>query len=225
MKKVAFTESSDGGKYFLKKRYVEYLMHGAWIAGCELIPIILPPILNADAINSIVSEFDGFILTGGGDIDPRFYGEPMAKETTDIDMIRDNFEIELTKKLISADRPVLGVCRGIQVMAVACDGTLFQNMPYPAHAEEEAGEHPHHTVSFSGKLRDIAGCDEAIVNSFHHQSVKTAGKCEICAVSSDGSCEAVFMEKLKFFLGVQWHPEISPDDISSRIIKAFVSSL
>lgn len=225
MKKVAFTESSKGGKYFLKKRYVEYLMHGAWIAGCELIPIILPPILNADAINSIVSAFDGFILTGGGDINPRFYGEPMAKETTDIDMIRDNFEIELTKKLISANRPVLGICRGTQVMAVACGGTLFQDMPYPAHAEDAAGKHPHHAVSFSGRLREIAECGEAIVNSFHHQSVKTAGKCEIGAVSSDGICEAVFMEKLKFFLGVQWHPEISPDEVSSRIINAFVSSL
>ena len=174
------------------------------------------------------------MLTGGHDIDPALYHEDKSSKCGEINHIRDHMDLYLLKRAIELDKSVLGICRGVQLMNVYYGGTLYQDLPSEHKSNTEHHMHsPYdravHEVSISDKslLETILGKDKIQVNSYHHQAIKALGaELKIAAISEDNLIEAVFSDKHKFLLGVQWHPEFlyDVDENSKRIVKAFVQS-
>jgi putative glutamine amidotransferase len=173
---------------------------------------------------------DGLMLAGGADIDPGAYGAEAHAETNDTVPERDAFEIALARAAIAADLPVLGICRGMQLINVACGGTLLQHLP------ERFGHHEHRRVlgSFDGADHDVAlragslaaGAAGEVAHptkSHHHQGVDCLGAGLVVSGNSalDELPEAVELPGHRFVLGVQWHPEADPD---SNVIPAFVAA-
>jgi putative glutamine amidotransferase len=182
------------------------------------VPIILPffPELAANMLNMI----DGLILTGGADIDPARFGDTeVHPKTYDILPDRDEAEIRLAQGALDRDLPLLGICRGIQVLNVAMGGTLYQDVPDQFSADIQHRQHevdipadePAHIVTVaSGSLLERTYGDEPIpVNSFHHQAVKGVATGLVASgVAEDGLVEAIESTDYAFVLGVQWHPEL-----------------
>lgn len=165
----------------------------------------------------------GVLLSGGGDVLPSIYGEPPHPSFAAAEAGRDEYEIELVRLALEADLPVFAICRGIQVLNVACGGTLIQDIPSEVSGalEHRLPVPPHqpfalaHDVwiekdsllvrSMSERLGDADGCG---VNSRHHQAIKTLGAGLVAtATAPDGVIEAVEDPSRRFCLGVQWHPE------------------
>jgi putative glutamine amidotransferase len=181
-------------------------------------PIILP--FFGDLAANMLDLIDGLILTGGADIDPaRFGDDQLHPKTYDVLPDRDEAEIELTRGALSRDMPILGICRGIQVLNVAMGGTLYQDVPDQFSAEimhrqqEEsipANEAGHSVTVESGSLLErIYGEGSIAVNSFHHQAVREVAPGLVATgTSDDGLIEAVESPERAFVLGVQWHPEL-----------------
>jgi putative glutamine amidotransferase len=172
-----------------------------------------------DAIPGILAAVDGILLTGGGDVDPALYGEPVHPAFSAAEPGRDRFEIELAREALAADLPLFAICRGIQVLNVARGGTLVQDIPnqLPGSLQHKLAEPPssiaHDIAVTPGSLIDTV-LGEAVhggrcaVNSRHHQSIKAAGQgLIVTAVAPDGIIEAVEDPGHRFCLGVQWHPE------------------
>ena len=168
----------------------------------------------------LVSELDGLLLTGGGDIDPVLYGEERHPTVSDAEPGRDEFEIDLARRAAAADLPVLAICRGCQVLNVAAGGTLVQDIPsaidseLPHRLERPPDAVAHDvTVAPGSHLREALGAavSEAStvrVNSRHHQSVGRVGTGLVAsATAPDGVIEAIEAPGTGFCLGVQWHPE------------------
>ncbi len=162
-----------------------------------------------DYINEACRHFDGFVFCGGGDIDPKYYGEKKAYEIENICSLRDAFEQQLFYTAYKSKKPILGICRGMQVINVFLGGSLHQSICN--HSQTEPRRISTHSVSIrvGTPLHSIIGSGEAAVNSFHHQAVKVlAPALETDAVSdSDSLIEAFHDKGHKFCLGVQWHPE------------------
>lgn len=170
-----------------------------------------------------MSIADGLLLSGGDDVATELYGEVRTEKCGPVSELRDEFEISLIKKAVSKNIPILGICRGIQVMNVALGGTLYEDMPN--HKQSTPNFMPSHKVDISGILESIYP-KEANVNSFHHQAVKkTAQGLEICAISYDGYIEGIYKKNHPFFIGVQWHPEhmINNDVYAKRLFETFVN--
>lgn len=185
-----------------------------WLCGArpDLELVVLSHICgNVEAVDSI----DGLLLTGGGDVDPKYYGaaDPMnwAKE---VNASRDEFEFYVIERALDRQLPILGICRGMQVMNVYLGGTLLLDLPsagFEDHARRES--QVAHTVSVEpgSLLSVISGCDRLEVNSSHHQAVAQAGKgLLISARSPDGVIEGaewIMKDRMPFLQLVQWHPE------------------
>jgi putative glutamine amidotransferase len=192
------------------------------------------PILGIEAsIPDLVKRLDGFVFTGGDDIDPRFYKEkpvdgarmPLSPNE------RTRFEINLFKAVAKAKKPVLAICHGTQLVNVALGGKLYQDIglqfPDPIkHAAARAGEKIFHDVDiFEGTLlARIMGASRIRVRSAHHQSVKNPGRgLHLSAVAHDRVIEALEPRTKHFLLAVQWHPEKTPHDrYTKKLFKAFV---
>jgi putative glutamine amidotransferase len=168
------------------------------------------------ATDDYVANLDGLILQGGADIDPRVYGDEPGDLLGPIDSVRDRFELELLRGFAAAGKPVLGVCRGMQLINVAFNGTLHQDLEaagaaqFPHRHAELYDEHAHDIeIVDGGWLQSIySGARSARVNSIHHQGVKRLGDgLKIEAWSTDGVIECVRHMQSRFLLGVQWHPE------------------
>jgi putative glutamine amidotransferase len=226
MKKViGVTSSYDWEKenYTLPASYIES------ITSCDGIPIILPPTMNMD-VEKILSEVEGILLTGGVDVDPSLYGEPPLPRLGKIDPLRDYYEINLTRKALQKKKPVLAICRGIQVLNVALGGTLYQDIYTQIenpikHGQTAPRFHPTHNVEIlkDSKLYEIFKTSEIRVNSFHHQAIKDLGQNLIAtAWSGDGLIEGVEKNDEEFVLGVQWHPERMIKGEMIKIFKAFI---
>lgn len=180
-------------------------------------PLIIPPYDEDEALLNTLGCIDGLLLTGGGDINPLFLGEEPLKQLGSINHRRDRQELLLTR--LAADRqiPILGICRGIQIMTAALGGKLYQDIhsqtdtPCIKHSQELDRSYPSHTVSLEkgSLLRGIFNDAESLaVNSFHHQAVKEAAPgFKVCAQAGDGIIEAVESVEYKSMIGVQWHPE------------------
>jgi putative glutamine amidotransferase len=175
-------------------------------------PVLLPSIDPARA-DLAVSRIDGLVITGGGDIDPARYGADNT-DSTDIDPVRDAWEISLLDAARRRGLPMLGICRGCQILNVGLGGTLRQHVwgtdTHP-HLWNEDRTHlatGHHDVALDGALREVYGKDARRVNSLHHQSIDSlAAGLEVVATSPDGRIEAVATTGRWQALGVQWHPE------------------
>lgn len=179
-------------------------------------PLIIPYIDVEDA-DYFVSVFDGIMFTGGNDIDPVFYGEAPHPKLGKINPVRDEFELKLCRLALENDKPVLGICRGVQVMNVAMGGTLYQDLGAQLqsdtpikHWQSAPGRYGTHEVKLAAgsRINRIMEKECISVNSFHHQAVKeVAGAFRAAGWSRDGVIEVIESDKYPFAVGVQWHPE------------------
>jgi putative glutamine amidotransferase len=173
------------------------------------IPVILPP--EDDSVD-IISAIDGLVISGGPDIDPSMYGADLDPDTLDTDPKQDRREIGLIKASIEADLPVLGICRGMQIMCVAEGGSMHQHLPKTSGHESHGswnGAFSDHEVTFEQGTEIQRMMGECVsVNSTHHQGVRDSGGLKVTGrANHDGLIESVTYEHLKFFHGLQWHPE------------------
>lgn len=183
-------------------------------------PVLIPLLEDTAALRATYDACDGILIPGGVDMDPATYGEAPHDKLGRIDPARDRVELQLTRWAIEDDKPLLGLCRGLQVINVATGGTLFQDIEsqlrgairhdyFPTYGFER--EHLSHDVAVrpSSRLRSLVDLDQLPVNSMHHQGVKQLGAGLVaCAHSSDGLVEAVESANGHWMVGVQWHPEV-----------------
>ena len=219
---VAMTgELRDGNMIHVHQRYFNAL----WDAG--LMPVALPGKLDWAKAEEYADQFDGFLFTGGGDVDPKYYMEDRHPLCGEANEERDAFELSLLTSVMLRDKPVLGICRGIQLLNVGLGGSLFQHVE--GHSAGDGPDVWHDVYIRQGTLlHDIMGKDVIRTNSWHHQMVKGLGKSvKVCADLADGRTEAIWMPGRKFFLGVQWHPEIyyTEDEDAAKIFRAFAGAL
>lgn len=204
------------------RRYLVSVPYVRAVEAAGGLALILPP--QTDAVEQLVTMIDGLLLTGGADMAPDLYGDADVHEATyGVDAERDSFELELFEAAMAQDKPIFGICRGIQVMNVALGGTLVQDLPtqHPGasdvgHRQHEQGvvaSEPSHRVSaLLPDLFPIFDGDELSVNSFHHQAIRDiAPSLDAAATSPDGLVEAVVMRDRRDVFGVQWHPELMFD--------------
>lgn len=198
------------------------------------LPIILPILDKKEDIIRLCEMCDGYLFTGGHDVSPKMYGEvPLAN--TEACEKRDYMEKIILTYAIQKDKPILGICRGIQFINAALGGTLYQDLPSQYESETEHHMIPPydrvcHTVNIVNgtPLKELLMIDEMGVNSYHHQAVKVlSNSLRAMAFSEDGLVEAVYMPGKKFIWALQWHPEFSykKDEKSKKIFEKFVNSL
>ena len=198
-------------------------------------PIIFPLTEDPDEIERLVDICDGILLTGGHDVTPSVYGEKPLEGKVACCIARDNMEKLVLEEAMKTDKPILGICRGIQFVNAVLGGTLYQDLPtqHPSdieHHQTPPYDVPVHDVNIRNAtpLYDCLGADKISVNSYHHQAVKdVAPGLEVMAESEDGIVEALYKPFCRFLWAVQWHPEFSykTDNNSKKIFKAFVDSL
>ncbi len=199
------------------------------------IPIMLPITGDDALIGDYLNIVDGLYFSGGNDIDPLTFGEDPIKEIGAIDYSRDEFEIKLFRKAASKNMPILGICRGAQVINAAAGGTLYQDI----YAQKEgvnghspnfsSGGYAHHKVKIikDSKLYNILQNDKLNINSFHHQAVKDVAEgYKVTAYAEDGIIEAIESVNHSFVIGVQWHPELMFERYSMflKIFEALVNA-
>ena len=195
------------------------------------LPVLLPhEVEQADAYLRLI---DGLIVTGGAfDVDPALFGAQTRHATVTTKDRRTQFELAVTRRALAADKPVLGICGGQQLLNVALGGSLIQHIPDEvpgalAHEQKTPRDEPAHTVRFAEgtRLREIAGALEAPVNSTHHQAVKApAPGLVIDATAPDGVIEGIEDPHRRFCIGVQWHPEYTISDADRRLFAAFIDA-
>lgn len=201
-------------------------------------PVLIPLLEDTDVLRATYEACDGILIPGGVDMDPATYGEAPHEKLGRIDPARDRVELQLTRWAIEDRKPLLGLCRGLQVINVATGGTLFQDIEtqlvgairhdyFPTYGFER--EQISHDVAIlaSSRLRSLVDLDQLPVNSMHHQGVKRLGAGLVaCAHSSDGLIEAAESTNGHWMVGVQWHPEVfdSHDPRTRELFRAFVDA-
>ncbi len=199
------------------------------------IPFILPPDMPAQSIASILAHVDGIMITGGGDIETKRFNGQDHPRVYGVDTNRDNLEIELVKAAESSGKPLLGICRGIQIINVALGGDLYtdiQDQKQDALKHDWFPEYPRDRLSHSIEIKSgsflhkIFEVSLTEVNSLHHQAIKDlSGKLLATAFAADGVIEAVEINFHPFFLGVQWHPEwLYSFETTKKLFQAFVDA-
>ena len=194
-----------------------YWMLPGYMQGFEQsggIPIMLPLTTDAEMIRTLAGQFDGFLLTGGQDVSPCLYGEEKTPCCGEICPARDEMEQLLLQSVLSLNKPVLGICRGIQLLNASLGGTLYQDLPseYESdleHHQTPPYEKPIHRVQIKENtpLYTLLKCENLAVNSYHHQAIKApASGFRVTAQAQDGIIEALESNDGKVF-AVQWHPE------------------
>lgn len=198
-------------------------------------PVMLPLTADRSALRQFAGELDGFLFTGGQDVSPDIYGEsplPACGESCDL---RDDMERALLTFALEQDKPILGICRGIQLVNAALGGNLYQDLPsqHPSNIEHHQSppyDKPVHTVKIveNTPLYSLLGKSEIQVNSYHHQAAKALAPGLLpMAYSPDGLVEAVYAPDKKHVRCVQWHPEFSylSDENSRLIFENFINSM
>jgi putative glutamine amidotransferase len=199
-------------------------------AGPDEIELIMPP---GNGLPSS-GDFDGILLAGGEDLDPDLYGEQTRYNNVKINRTRDDFEIALLDRGISSGLPILGICRGSQLINVRFGGTLYQDLKNDTalerdHKQQGSRSATTHSITVTEPDSRLHGLIEGNcpVNSLHHQAIKRLGRgLKVTAHSEDGLVEALELaENYPFFLAVQWHPEemLSEHPEQLRIFQEFVS--
>lgn len=182
------------------------------------VALMLPPILSEDSMREVFSRLDGIVFSGGGDINPSIYEEPPHSTLWGLSDDRDRVELKLARWAAHHEKPLLGICRGTQVLNIALGGTLIQDIPSEVpdaleHSFDDATvardyiAHPVRVVEGS-LLRKVLQSEIVPVNSWHHQALKRiAPDLKVVALAPDGIVEAVEIQAHRFAIGVQWHPE------------------
>ena len=222
----AYSQNARWGSWdlpavLLPRRYSDMVIRAGGL------PVLLPP---SDGVAGVLPRLDGLVLSGGGDLDPALYGAEPHAEAGAPNPARDSAELELCRLALASGLPVLGICRGLQVINVALGGTLHQHLPdlvgNDSHSPEESGYGNHKVSVASGsQLTAILGRSEAAVPTHHHQAIDRLGAgLTATAWTDDGVIEAVEFRqppgerqpgsttpRSGFVVAVQWHPEAGDD--------------
>lgn len=200
------------------------------------LPVALPDLLETSDIDEVAQSIDGLYLSGGYDIDPTLFGEEPHPKLGVIVPSRDAFEILLIQKFLALDKPILGVCRGCQILNIALGGDMYQdigaqvNHEILQHKQLAPKTHGSHFVDVprGTLLNRITGSERFKINSRHHQSNRNVpSPLKVSGMASDGIIEAIESETHSFVLAVQWHPEsMAPagDEPSLKIFEAFIGA-
>jgi putative glutamine amidotransferase len=192
--------------------------HAAAMAGAA--PVLIPLLDEIEPLRAIYERLDGILIPGGVDVDPRVFGETPHERLGRIDPARDRVEIQLVKWAVEDRKPVLGLCRGLQVINVALGGTLYQDLDaeYPNAIKHDyfpnygfPRDHLAHEVAVhdGSRLHHALAGGSVPVNSMHHQGIKALGSgLVVSATAPDGLIEAIELPNDGFVIGVQWHPEV-----------------
>ncbi|HEX2951178.1 MAG TPA: gamma-glutamyl-gamma-aminobutyrate hydrolase family protein [Armatimonadota bacterium] len=213
-----------------KKNHTAHTTETSTIIGCDIdylisvslaggAPAILPSVADHEAIRTVMTVADGLLLTGGGDIHAEIYGEELHPESTMHDPDRDNMEMEVARFALEMNMPILGICRGMQLLNVIFGGTLVQDIPSEIpgalqHSAEETEVVLHPITILEGTLlADVMHTHTMMVNTWHHQAVKQLGNgLRVSARADDGVVEAIESAEGKAVLAVQCHPEACMED-------------
>lgn len=200
----------DESIFLLRRNYSHAILCGGGI------PVMIPASLSPENTDYLIERLDALVLTGGEDVNPVFYGMTPHSKLGTLDSKRDLFELDLCRKWLRSNKPLLGICRGMQLMNVAAGGLLHQDIhsEYPTamlHSHQGPREDPTHPVEVKGDslLSELLGSKGSLlVNSIHHQSISVvAPGFKIAAVAPDGIIEGIESSDGATILGVQWHPE------------------
>lgn len=202
----------EKGSSCIKDDYYDAIIH------CGGVPILIPVTEEKSVWVEYLEICDGIVFSGGPDVDATYFGESNMPYANEISPVRDSMEIFLAQQAITMDKPILGICRGIQVINIAAGGSIFQdiyaenitNNLIIKHSQQAPRWFQIHNINIQGDtcLHNIFGRDTLKVNSFHHQAVsEIALGFTVNAYADDGIIEAISNENKKLVLGVQWHPE------------------
>lgn len=212
MKLVGITCNMDEKKYFLNKDYIKKAISLGFLPF-----IITPEMLVFKGL--IIENFSAIIISGGGDIDPSFYGEKNIACKNIVPKERVETEIELIKAFLPTKKPVLGICYGMQLMNIFFGGSLIQDIKSELNHRDG-----YHEVLVYQDFPFQKG--KYIVNSSHHQAIKMPGeRLEIFCKSEDGIVEGFYLKEHPFFVGVQWHPERDHGEASISLWQIFSKSI
>jgi len=223
------TDFEGNGKNILKNTYVQAVIRAGGL------PMIVPVGLEED-VDQLVEMLDGLLLSGGNDINPMLFNEEPHAHLGEVSPSRDSSELELARRMLKTGKPILGICRGLQILNVAVGGTLYQDIhkqnegPILQHVQKAPDTHSSHYVQVEkgSLLESIAESERIQVNSNHHQSPKDVPSIfKVTGVASDGIVEAIESNSEQFVLGLQWHPEelsAAKDPVSLRIFERFIGA-
>lgn len=215
-----------------------------WVMARDVLVLMVPSVVQDGALlrsnirlRDYAEYLDGLILQGGADVSPRAYGEAPLRPEWAGDAVRDAYELELLHEFLEAGKPVLGICRGMQLINVALGGSLHQDLPTqaPSAVAHESGTYDRnaHPVQFSegGQFARWFSCPGGRVISIHHQGIHRLGRdLQVEATGEDGLIEAVRGKGRGFVCGVQWHPEFhasagDPDLLDcTPLLEAFLAA-
>lgn len=207
---IGITANSDAESAKILKGYYQSIEQAGGV------PLLLPPTTNRSTLISLVDRIDGLLLSGGGDVNPVLFGQEPEMELGEINGERDSFELLLTRLAYDRCLPILGICRGMQVLTLVLGGTIHQDLDTDfednyliKHSQKAARHVLTHSVSTEpGSILEKLLGQKFLVNSFHHQGVDNPGKLlRVTATAPDGVAEAVESTELHPVIGVQWHPE------------------
>jgi putative glutamine amidotransferase len=209
----------------LEERTLHFVF-GSYVESVERaggLPLAIPA-ADPATVPQILETVDAIVIVGGEDLDPSLWGEEPLPTHEPVPSFRERFDLALALALLASHHPVLGVCYGCQLLAVAAGGSLHQDLPTGVGGDVRHGggtypDLPHHDVAVTPdtRLRRILGADRVEVNSAHHQAPRSLGDGLIaCALAPDGVIEAIEAPTDRFLLGVMWHPELMPDRPEQR---------
>ena len=207
---IGLSANYEGIDATLRERYYKQVVEAGGV------PVIIPPVADTAVIINTLQHLDGLILTGGGDHNPLWMGEEPSPRLHNINRERDLAELMLVRLAFNRQIPMLGICRGIQTLAIALGGKVEQDIEQRVkHSQDADRTEPTHSVSLvkGSTLYNIYDSERIMVNSFHHQAVSQPGKrFRVIARSADNIIEAIESSEYKSILGVQWHPEWLEED-------------
>jgi putative glutamine amidotransferase len=212
---------------YIKREYYQAIL----LAGG--IPVLLANVESQSITKALIESIDGLLLTGGGDIHPRTYGQKPHEKLSTTTVARDRFELEAIRLSLADNMPILGICRGHQVLNIAMGGTLYQDLSCVEHKTlihsdpEQTGKILHKVkIQKDSKLFQIIGSTAIETNSSHHQVVDKLGKgLKATAFASDGLIEGIEHSQYDFVIGIQWHPEgIIKRQHSLKLFRAFIKA-
>lgn len=227
--KIGLSTNRKDGLSCIVQTYVQSILKAGGI------PILVPVMNSLEALSAIVADLDGLLLSGGGDFNPLFVGEEPIPELGEGDLIRDEYDLMLLRLAVNRQLPILGICRGHQLINIAFGGSLFQDIykqqtaPLNQHSQPTPREYPSHSIRImpgNHFLQEIyTETDTLLVNSFHHQAVRElAPEFVLAAEAKDGIIEALAHVEKPIY-GVQWHPEAmtaAGDENTLRLFQFFV---
>ncbi len=230
---IAFFAQNDAWFPKIYGNVIEYLQAIEAAGGA---PLLIHLTTNGEVLERLYQQIDGLLLAGGEDIDPARYGAPRHPKLGDPDPLQDDVEITLTQWAIRDGKPVLAICRGIQLLNVALGGTLYQDIPAEIEGALNHNEstdrkdmaHLAHPIVIErgARLADLLGATEVMVNTLHHQALRdVAPALRVTARAPDGVIEAVEAVSPAWVVGVQCHPEMlwnNADPRWARVFQAFV---